>query len=246
MGASKWITGGLGFVLAGPIGGIIGLAAGYLIEEMAKGDNFIPPGGQQQRTSSTRRGDFTLSFLVLIAAVMKADGKVLKSELDFVKQYLLKMYGEVHARDAVRTLGDILKQHIPIQDVSRQIRHNMDYDSRVQLTHLLFAVAAADGHVSSIEVDTIKMIAGAMGISPNDWTSIKAMFVTDQHWAYKILEVDPNASNEEIKKAYRKMAVKFHPDKVAHLGEEYQTQAKEKFQKVNQAYEELKKQKNLN
>lgn len=242
MGKLKWITGGLGFVLTGPIGGIIGLAAGYLIEEMAKGDAAI--GGQNSH--STQRGDFTLSFLVLIAAVMKADGKVLKSELDFVKQQLLKMYGEVRAKDAIRTLGDILKQHIPVQDVSRQIRHNMDYSSRLELIHLLFAVAAADGNVSTIEVDTIKMIAGAMGISPNDWTAIKAMFVSDQQWAYKVLEIDPNATDEDIKKAYRKMAIKFHPDKVAHLGDEYQTQAKEKFQKVNQAYEKLKKQKNLN
>lgn len=242
MGKLKWITGGLGFVLTGPIGGIIGLAAGYLIEEMSKADS----GMAAQQNHTTSRGDFTLSFLVLIAAVMKADGKVLKSELDFVKQQLLKMYGETRAKEAIRTLGDILKQHIPVQDVSRQIRHNMDYSSRLELIHLLFAVAAADGKVATIEVDTIKIIAGAMGITPSDWAAIKAMFVSDQQWAFKILEIDPNATNEDIKKAYRKMAIKFHPDKVAHLGEEYQSQAKEKFQKVNQAYEELKKQKNLN
>lgn len=242
MGKLKWITGGLGFVLTGPIGGIIGLAAGYLIEEISKGEALIGSSSNQ----TTSRGDFGISFLVLIAAVMKADGKVLKSELDFVKNQLLKMYGEVRAKEAIRTLGDILKQHIPVQDVSRQIRQNMDYSSRLELIHLLFAVAAADGNVSSTEVDTIKIVAGAMGITPEDWTSIKAMFVSDQQWAYKILEVDPNATPDDIKKAYRKMAIRFHPDKVAHLGDEYQNQAKEKFQKVNKAYEELKKQKNLN
>ncbi len=251
MSAIKWITGGLGWVMGGPIGAILGVGAGYLIEEMTK------PGtatGHQQRStttgggpySATTRNDFTLSFVVLVAAVMKADGKILRSELDFVKEHFVKMFGINGAREATRLLGDIIKQNIPITDVSRQIKANMDYSSRVQLLHLLFGIAAADKEVTDSEVDTIYRIAASMGISQADWNAIKAMFVSDRHWAYKVLELEPDASAEEIKKAYRKMAIKFHPDKVAHLGDEYQQQAKEKFQKVNQAYEELKKIRNLN
>lgn len=246
MGNLKWVTGGLGWVMGGPIGGVIGLAAGYLIEEMTRPTEH--PKSQQSTSgrSTTMRGDFTMSFLVLIAAVMKADGKVLKLELDFVKQHLLKMYGYEGAKEATRMLGDILKHHIPVQDVSQQIRRNMDYSSRLEMVHLLFGIASSDGKVSESETQTISMIASGMGLSSSDWNAIKAMFINDTEWTYKVLEIEPTATEEEIKKAYRKMAIKFHPDKVAHLGDEYQNKAKEKFQKVNQAYEELKKAKGFN
>jgi DnaJ like chaperone protein len=78
-----------------------------------------------------------------------------------------------------------------------------------------------------------------------DFNSLKAMFYADVDSDYKILEIHNSASDEELKKAYKKMAVKFHPDKVSHLGEEYQQDAKEKFQKVQQAYESIKKQRGI-
>lgn len=63
--------------------------------------------------------------------------------------------------------------------------------------------------------------------------------------AYKILEIEPSATDSEIKKAYRKMAVKYHPDKVAHLGKEIQKTAEEKFKAVSDAYSEIKKKRNI-
>jgi DnaJ like chaperone protein len=80
-----------------------------------------------------------------------------------------------------------------------------------------------------------------LGISQGDYDSIKAMFVKDTESAYKILEIYPDASDQEVKAAYRKMAVKYHPDKVAHLGGKIQKVAKEKFQQLNNAYGEIKK-----
>jgi DnaJ like chaperone protein len=59
------------------------------------------------------------------------------------------------------------------------------------------------------------------------------------------LEIDSSASDELLKKAYRKMAIKYHPDKISHLGEEFQNAAKEKFQKVNDAYETIKKERGI-
>jgi DnaJ like chaperone protein len=84
-----------------------------------------------------------------------------------------------------------------------------------------------------------------MGISEKDFESIKAMFFKDTKSAYKILEITPDASDEELKKAYRKMAIKYHPDKVSHLGEDVQKAAKEKFQQLNAAYEAIKKERGL-
>ncbi len=72
------------------------------------------------------------------------------------------------------------------------------------------------------------------------------MFVKDINSAYKVLEISPEATDDEVKAAYRKMAVKYHPDKVAHLGDDIQHAAKEKFQHLSAAYEEIKKQRGMN
>jgi len=182
---------------------------------------------------------------VLLAAVMKADGTVKKSELDFVKQYLLQSAGEVKAREAVRMLRDILKQNIPVVDVSRQIKMYLDYPGRLQLLHLLYGLSGADGQYHPKELEMIETIAVNMGVSQADRKSIRSMFVPDTQAAYRILEIDPSAPDEEVKKAYRKMAVKYHPDKVSYLGEEYQKAAKEKFQKIQEAYDQIRKERGM-
>ena len=71
------------------------------------------------------------------------------------------------------------------------------------------------------------------------------MFAKDEKAVYRVLEISPDASNHEIKRAYRKMANKYHPDKVSHLGKEMQTSAEEKFKAVNNAYQQLKKDRNM-
>jgi DnaJ like chaperone protein len=235
---AKWIGGGLGWAVFGPIGGILGFALGSLFDapEIVKG----------RGASATTTGSFAMTLLVLVAAVMKADGKVLKSELNFVKKYFIQSFGEESANEALKMLRDILNQNIPVQSVGVQIKQNMDYSSRLQLLHLLFGVAQADGKVDISELNTIASISGYMGVSSKDFESIKSMFVADVNSSYKILEIEKTATDDEVKKAYRKMAVKFHPDKVSHLGEDFQKQAKEKFQKVNEAYEQIKKERGIN
>lgn len=234
----KWIGGGLGWVVGGPIGAIIGFTIGSLIE--------IPDLNKTAERKTTTTGGFAMTLLVLVAAVMKADGKVLKSELEYVKKYFIQSYGQDSAIEAIKMLRDILNQDISIQAVGIQIKLNLDYASRLQLLHLLFGVAQADGQVDLSELNTIAQIAGYMNVSSKDFESIKSMFIANVDSAYKILEIERNATDDEIKKAYRKMAVKFHPDKVSHLGEDFQKQAKEKFQKVNDAYEKIKKERNIN
>ncbi len=237
----KWITGGLGWALFGPIGGILGFVVGSVIDgtQVSSGRQEYQPG------QPTTQGGYIMSLLVLVAAVMKADGKVLKSELDYTKQFFINSFGVAAAGEAIKILRDLLNQNIPVTDVCNQIRHNMDHPSRLQLLHFLFGIAAADGVVHEAEHKLIKHIAMHMGISQKDYESIESMFVANTDAAYKILEADPSATDDELKKAYRKMALKYHPDKVHYLGEDVQKAAHEKFQKVNEAWETIKKQRGI-
>ncbi|GAO28967.1 TerB family tellurite resistance protein [Geofilum rubicundum] len=230
-------TAGIGWWMAGPIGGIIGMIIGHLIENSSL---------QQTVPFASQRNGFVASLLVLMAAVMKADGKVLKSELDFVKMHLRSILGEEQSLQALMVLKEVLKKDIPLAEVCHQIRVNLDYNAKIQLLHLLYGLAKADGSLVAGEVKVIYNISRMLGISEADYQSVLNMFYQSPESAYKILEVDASVSNEELKKAYRKMAIRFHPDKVSHLGEEFQASAKEKFQKVNEAYEQLKKERGMN
>jgi DnaJ like chaperone protein len=236
----KWIGGGLGWVMGGPIGGLLGFLVGSLVDSTT-----IETHSSYERIRSTTPGAFGDSLLVLIAAVMKADGKVVKSELEYVKQYLIRQFGQDAATEASVMLRDILKQTIPLEDVCRQIAGNMDYSSRLQLMHLLFGVSLADSSVNQHEQAVIEKIAEHTGISDSDYISIRNMFIPETDSAYKILEIKRSASDDEVKKAYRRMAMKYHPDKVSHLGDDYKKSADEKFRKVNEAYQKIKKERNI-
>ena len=237
----KWIGGGLGFIMAGPLGAVLGFLAGSMIDNTT-----IQTGTSTRSPVNTAPGDFAMSLLVLIAAMMKADGKILKSELDYVKQFFVRQFGQSTASEALVMLKDILKQDIPVRDVCVQISKNMDYSSRLQLMHLLFNISVADGSINSLELEAIEKMSGYLGIASSDYVSIKNMFVPETDSSYKILEIEQTATDEEVKKAYRRMAMKYHPDKVSHLGDEFRKSAEDKFKKVNEAYNRIRKERNIN
>ena len=97
----------------------------------------------------------------------------------------------------------------------------------------------------SEEIKVIVTMSKYLGISQKDFESIQAMFYKSTNGAYKILEINPSATHDEVKKAYRKMAVKYHPDKVQHLGDDFQQMAEEKFKTLNEAYQQIKKERGL-
>jgi DnaJ like chaperone protein len=235
-GYAKWVGGGLGWVFGGPIGAILGVALGSFFDGMNSG---------KYAYQGTSRGDFAMSLLVLSAAVMKADQKVVRSELDFVKSFFIRQFGEDEGGRLVTMLREILKQDINVQEVSVQVGQNLEYPVRLQLLHYLFGIAASDGLYHPDEVEMIGAVSGYMGISNADYNSVKAMFVKSVSWAYDVLEITSGASDDEVKKAYREMAKKHHPDKVSHLGDDVRKAATEKFQKVSAAYEEIKKQRGM-
>jgi len=245
-GWSKWIFALLGFSFFGFFGAIIGFAIGSMLDSRSSvewDERFTNSTNYSSRQAyqRTSQGDFAASLLVLTAAVMRADGKVMKSELDYVKDFYRRQFGEQKTRQQMSALKDLLKDTIDVRQISHQVRYQMAYHSRLQLLHYLFGIAGADGHISDAEVNEINRISGYMGINQPDFQSIKAMFVRETGSDYKILEISPDANDNEVKKAYRKMAMKHHPDKVAHLGQDVKKQAEEKFMKVQEAYENIKK-----
>ncbi len=256
----KYILAVGGFFLFGRsfFGGFIGFIVGSFIDNyqgvMAKlkdqahqeGRTFSPEdvfNFYQQRSSSN---DVPTMLMVLSAAVMKADGKVLKAELDYVKSFFNQQFGPQFSTQHLQTLKRFLDSgQIPVQQICQDIRLRMQPEVRIQLVHYLFGIAKADGDVSPVELNVIQDIASWMGVSSADFESVKNMFYRNVDSDYKVLGLDASASDDEIKKAYRKMAIKFHPDKVASMGPEYEKGAKEKFQQIQDAYEAIKKRRGI-
>ncbi len=198
----------------------------------------------QQRSSGVN--EIQTMLMALSAAVMKADGKVLKAELDFVKLFFSNQFGNHFQKEQLQTLKKFLDAtSIPLSDICRDIQLRMQPEVRIQLVHYLFGIAKSDGDVSTSEMKQIEHIASLLGIAQVEFESVKNMFYRNVNSDYIILGIEETASDEEVKKAYRKMATTFHPDKVASMGEEHQKGAKEKFQKIQEAYEAIKKRRGI-
>ncbi|MBP5306526.1 MAG: TerB family tellurite resistance protein [Paludibacteraceae bacterium] len=253
MGFGKWITSGLGFVLFGPIGAIIGYIIGSMLNDGTNAAKEIPGDNKRQYTRNTYSNrdtagnDFLISLLVLMAAVMKADGRVVKSELNVVKSFLLRTYGERKALDALQILKGLLAKNYDPKPIARQIGRQMNYSSRLELLNLLLSIAVSDGQFSEAEKQLLITIGYSMSLNEADINSLLSIKQknNDTDWAYKILEINPSATDDEVKKAYRRMAMKYHPDKVNSLGEEMKKQATEKFRAVNEAYNHIKEKRRM-
>ena len=245
MGYAKWIGGAVGWALGGPIGGVMG----YWLGKMFSDDSLVMDGGSSAmhghqgrgQARPTRSGDFALSMVVLSAAVMQADERVLKSELDYVKEFFRTNFGQATAEQLTLALREALKNPVDVRGVCMQIRANMPHAKRLLLLQYLYGIAQADGNVDPREVDLIRRMAAALGISDKDRASIEAPFHSDKPDPYTVLEIGRDASDTDIKKAYRRLALKFHPDKVRDMGDAYVKQAETRFLEVQEAYEGLKK-----
>ena len=242
----KWIGAFLGFMARGFVGAIIGLFIGSILDALFKNVQVSTGSGSFGGRQAVSPQDFELNLLSLASRVIKADGKVSQKELDYVRTYFVQAYGRERANATFRTFNDVVKEReVSADKICAYIRPRLRYEVRLQVVHFLFNIANADGNLAQEEVDMINRISGYLRIGQQDFDSIKAMFFKSSDEAYKILEIDKDATNDEIKKAYRKMAKKYHPDKLQHMDEAYQKGAQEKFNKVQEAYEKLQKERGL-
>lgn len=231
----KWILGALGWAFGGPIGALFGFFLGASFDVASGNAKYV------RRDGSTTQGDFRLSLLALLAAVMKVDRRNLKVELEFIRGVFSNSFGNSYANEIMPVLKQLLEKDIPVRDICLQIRSHMDHPARLELMNVLFALSLADKELHPLEEELIRKIASWLGISDKDFQSIRSVHVPDSDWAYKVLEISPASTDEEVRKAYRRMAMKYHPDRVAHLGEDVASSAGEKFKAVNKAWEEIKK-----
>lgn len=230
---------------------IIGFVIGSIIDFLRRGNQTKAQtqssgsGFEYYRQRATQY-DFPTMLMALSAVVMKADGTVKRVELDYVKSFFTAQFGNQFTREHLQVLKHFLDNgQIPITDICNDIRNRISVDGRIQMVHYLFQVAKADGHVDDRELKIIEQLANKLGIPAMEFESVKNMFYRSADSDYKILGIEANASDEEVKRAYRKMAIAFHPDKVAQMGEEYQKGAKEKFQQIQDAYENIKKKRGI-
>lgn len=283
MSIYKWIFTGLGWASGGPIGALVGFLLGRFIEGLSQssprlGDssyymnNGKPHSGHHGSYRNTgTQDDIDVALLVLIASVMKSDGEVRRSELDYVKQFLLKNYGEEKGKSLLVMLRDLVKPetYIDLDAVCGQIKPNTDYTTRYHMVDFLFGLAVADGNYSTSENSTLRVISNLLGINSRDYVSIFTRHVSSRYGGgfgsgssyssgysrsysgssssstsyrdpYKVLGLDSSATDEEVKKAYHRLAMKYHPDKVESMGEEVKKNAEAQFREINEAYEQIK------
>ena len=254
----KWLGGVVGFVAGGPLGALLGFVLGSLFEEKSPKAQYNNTSQTQEDINAGQRNSFMFSLMVLASYIIKADGKVMHSEMELVRRFLRVNFGE----DAVNEGNEILLKLFEhrkqvdaqdpyafkrtINDCGRQIAANMSYEQRLLLLNFLAMIAKADGHVCDQEIVALREVAAAMGLSASEVDSMLNLGTDTLEAAYKVLEISPSATDDEVKAAYRKLAMKHHPDRVASLGEDVRKAAEEKFRQLNEAKEKIYKARGLN
>ena len=256
------IGGGLGFMMGGPLGAIIGGAIGSNIGEGSRGPRAHPGARVGGRGYGSRPGGFNpleaqqtfmIAMISLAAKVAKADGSVTEAEIRSFDQFLKDQLGMAASerRVAARIFNEARDSHIPAEEFARQIRQLLGHQpARMRdLVSLLISIAMADGHYHDAEERLIRTIAREMGLSDRDYEEAAAMFSprVNLDQSYTVLGVTQGASDDEVKRAYRKLAREYHPDVVANkgMGEDFQKFAAEKMRAVNSAYDNIKEARGL-
>ena len=177
--------------------------------------NQVSFNGQNALEGGYNPTDFELNLLSLCALVIKADGtSPTQKELDYVRYKFVSLYGKEKANDIFRTFNQIKHSEVPITRICLYIRARTNYEARLSIVHFLFDIASLDGRIKEAELALIERITKNLNIDQADFESVKAMFRQEKDDDYTILGVSKDATDADIKKAYREMVKKYHPDRI--------------------------------
>ncbi len=261
MAFAKWIGGVLGFVGTGTVlGALAGYALGSMVDALASSGNDEADGqdtcGQQDRQydggsyhdagqlNQGYRNGFLFSLMVLSAHIIQADGRIMHSEMEFVRRYLRQSFGNdaaVQGNDILMRLFDYRKQQgdaqwqRQMQQACAEMALALNMESRIQLVAFLAEIIKADGQVQDAELRELRQVATWLRLDAGIADRMFALGGKSVEDAYKVLGIDPEATDEEVRKAYRKMVLENHPDRVANLGDDIKEAATRKLQEINEA-----------
>ncbi|MEO1010715.1 MAG: TerB family tellurite resistance protein [Bacteroidota bacterium] len=242
----KWFAAIVGYYFFRLPGAVLGFFLGSFLDNLNKSGGGAQTIFRDIARQQVSPADFELNLISLCSIVIKADGNVTQREMDYVRQYFVATYGKEKANAIFRKFNEVNREReISAQRICAYLNQRTRYEVRLQLLHFLFGIAQADGSVSQLEVNKIQEIAGYLKVALRDFESIKAMFIKSADNAYKILEIERTATDNEVKKAYRTMAKKYHPDRVNTKDEAIKKGAEEKFKQVQKAYEEIQKERGI-
>lgn len=245
----------MGFMTMGPLGALAGFAIGSLLdgENILFGNTYEKGQAEAGRRDEGQRNSFLFSMLVMASYIIRADGRIMHSEMEYVRRFLRTNFGEGAVAQGEQILLNLFEQRKQmdrqnpmafrntIHECGAQIAANLSYGQRLQLLDFLVNIAKSDGNVCPEEIAALKEVAQSMGLSAQEVESMLNLSGDSLEEAYKVLEINPSATNEEVRAAFRRLALKHHPDRVATLGEDVKKAAEEKFQQINNAKERIYK-----
>jgi DnaJ like chaperone protein len=225
----KWLGAGIGWFAGGPVGSLLGFAAGAYME---------PDTKKYQNTGHT--SEFETNLIVLAAAVIKADGKVTLAEINFVREFFRDHFSPDHVDEKMNILNHCLQKSYNPRKACDDIRLSASPSTRHQVVNFLFDLSLSDSELNQSELELIFKLAGWLNVNDVEFKKIKVSFSSTGDSKYTLLGVKMNASYDEVKAAYRKLVLEYHPDRNIHLSAAEQTILAEKFRRIQEAFDKIK------
>ncbi|GAX61687.1 heat shock protein [Candidatus Scalindua japonica] len=235
----KAIGAGLGFLFGGPFGAILGTMTGDFFDKSLKQTPIGMPSSNQEKSLN-----FITHLVGILVSIAKADGRVSTQEINVIERAFVSFGFQGEDLSFIRNLiNQTSRVDLDLRAVSYEFKQYSSYEERLSLLRIVYLVAFADKVLHPNEERMINDIISFVEINADDAFEIRAEFCSDNDKHYRILNVTRNSSMEDIKKSYRHLSKQYHPDRVSHLGDEFTRLASDKFQIINNAYEEIKKEK---